>query len=538
MPSKKLSQMLNPIEPKQENVLSLGENRRAFSQLVAFVQVAEGFTLGFIESNFAKDTDVILTTLQEHPACQDVRWEILTFNDPSLRFLRDGLVEALQQVTIQNDKRLIVVVRGLEYSIGLSGNYPPMLQDLNFVRDDLPKSVPYPLIFCLPDYAITRLARFAPDLWAWKSGLFRFQSSKQTRLEVVAQILEDDSIRGSWELQERQERIDLLQRLLMEFQPSGHTPTSGDRKRCADILLELGVLYRNVGEVLKSENSLKDGLALVEDDDLKLSSIKASLYLELGLLYKKLGRIDEALALYGQSLALTSHIGDEQGKAITLHNMAVIHDNQGQIDEATALYKQSLEIKERIKDEQGKAATLHQIAGTYVKQGQIDEAITLYNKSLVIKEQIGNLQGQAATLHAMADVYMQQSQIDKAMVLYNRSLELEERIGNLQGQAETLHQIAHVYDKQGQVEEAIALYQKSLEIAERIGDIHGKAPTLAMLGQIAEAKEDYDTAILYLQEALEIFQQLKSPKIEAIQSILDRITRERMDRAHENSPSS
>jgi hypothetical protein len=37
-----------------------------------------------------------------------------------------------------------------------------------------------------------------------------------------------------------------------------------------------------------------------------------------------------------------------------------------------------LEIKESIGNVQGKAATLHQMAGIYAQQGDVDQAIALY----------------------------------------------------------------------------------------------------------------------------------------------------------------
>nr|MDZ8059027.1 tetratricopeptide repeat protein [Nostoc sp. EkiNYC01] len=49
------------------------------------------------------------------------------------------------------------------------------------------------------------------------------------------------------------------------------------------------------------------------------------------------------------------------------------------MDEAIALYNQSLEINERIGYVQGKAATLRQLGILYANKGEVDEAIALYN---------------------------------------------------------------------------------------------------------------------------------------------------------------
>jgi hypothetical protein len=66
----------------------------------------------------------------------------------------------------------------LEVSFGTDelSEYPPVLQDLNFVRDAYSTSVPYPILFVLPDYAITRIAKYAPDFWAGRSGVFTFKT--------------------------------------------------------------------------------------------------------------------------------------------------------------------------------------------------------------------------------------------------------------------------------------------------------------------------------------------------------------------------
>ncbi|MEH1897070.1 MAG: hypothetical protein V7K94_17555 [Nostoc sp.] len=42
-----------------------------------------------------------------------------------------------------------------------------------------------------------------------------------------------------------------------------------------------------------------------------------------------------------------------------MHQLATLYANKEEVDEAIALFNQSLEIKERIGDVQGKAATLN-----------------------------------------------------------------------------------------------------------------------------------------------------------------------------------
>jgi tetratricopeptide (TPR) repeat protein len=82
--------------------------------------------------------------------------------------------------------------------------------------------------------------------------------------------------------------------------------------------------------------------------------------------------------------------------------MANVIAQQGDIERALQLRQQSLEILERIGDVQGKAATLHQMAVVIAQQGDIERALQLWQQSLEIEERIGDVQGKAATLANMA----------------------------------------------------------------------------------------------------------------------------------------
>ncbi|WP_242054606.1 lipopolysaccharide assembly protein LapB [Nostoc sp. FACHB-190] len=450
-------------------------NQQSLAELLTFIDFADTqLTIGFVAVNFAEDRDNLIEILKHHPQCDEIQFEILNCADPNLRFLRDEIVRDLKEIHLEPDKKLVLIVIGLEKSIGLSGEYPPVLQDLNFVRDAFSDSVPHPILIFLPDHALTRLAKYAPDFWAWRKGVFYFKTVQSTQESAIEKTLQSERILESLDLPERQERIDLLERLLMEQSTNGRTRIN--------ILRELGVAYRSIGEVQKAEYFLQKALKLTDEGE-KLAGIKA----------------------------------------IVLHELAILYANKGDVDQAIALYNQVLEIDESIGNVQGKAATLHQLAGIYANKGDVDQAIALYNQSLEITERIGNVQGKAATLHQLAILYANKGEVDQAIALYNQSLEIEESIGNVQGKAATLHQLAGIYANKGDVDQAIALYNQSLEIQERIGNVQGKAMTLWWLGDLAEQQGEYTKAISYLQPALEILQRLKSPDAEGVRASLDRV---------------
>jgi hypothetical protein len=148
-------------------------NLKTFKMLLAFVKAAEGLTIGFIESDVV-DAGIVIKALQEHSDAQAIQFDVMNFPDPKLRFLLDELTDALPKRPLDVGKKRVLILQGLEHSIGMTGEYPPMLVALNVMRDAYVIDVPHPLLLCLPSYAVTRLGLYAPDFWDWRSGMFLF----------------------------------------------------------------------------------------------------------------------------------------------------------------------------------------------------------------------------------------------------------------------------------------------------------------------------------------------------------------------------
>ncbi|WP_293337842.1 tetratricopeptide repeat protein [Microcoleus sp. CAWBG58] len=416
-------------------------NQESFDQLLTFVDIVpdDAFDLGFIDCNFAKDRDAIIQALISHPDCQDMQFEIWDFPDPEMRFLLDEILKVLPTVKVQPDKKLIFIVRGVENAIGMTGEYPPMLVDFNWVRDAYPVMVPHLMLFCLPDYAITRVATYAPDFWAWNSATFVFKTPANTRDDAISQTLDASKGISNCEVPEKQERIDLLQRLLIEYTPSsGREETERDLKTRIRVLNDLGIAYRSRSEYKAAKYHLEQALDLAKDDE-DLGDIKANTLHELAIVEQNLGEIEKAITLEKQAMEIFERIGDIKMKAATLHELAIIYANRGEVEQAIAFYQQSLEIYEKIGNIQGKAATLHQLAGIYANQGEVEQAIAFYQQSLEVTEKIGNLQGKAASFAMLGRLLALHRDFDQALNYLQQSLEILQHLRS--PNAETVREI-------------------------------------------------------------------------------------------------
>ncbi len=417
-------------------------NQESFDQLLTFVNIVpdDAFDLGFIQSNFAKDRDAIIQALISHPDCQEMQFEIWDFPDPDMRFLLDEILKVLPTVKVQPDKKLVFMVRGVENAIGMTGECPPMLVDFNWVRDAYPVMVPHLMLFCLPDYAITRVANYAPDFWAWNSGTFVFKTPVNTRDDAISQTLDASKGIGNCELPEKQERIDLLKRLLIEYTPSnGREETSRDLKTRIRVLNDLGMAYRSRSEYKSAKYYLEQALDLVKDDE-DLGDIKANGLHELAIVERNLGEIEKAITLEQQAMEIFERIGDIKMKAATLHQLGIIYADQGEVERAIAFYQQSLELQEKIGNLQGTTATLHQLAGIYANQGDVERAIAFYQQSLELQEKIGNLQGKAATFAMLGQLLAdEKGDFDQALNYLQQSLEILQHLKS--PDAETVKEI-------------------------------------------------------------------------------------------------
>ena len=176
----------SPLSAEEAAFLAL--NGDEFNHLVTFLDFApESLTIGFVAIDFPRDRETLFHLLAQDERCQDVQFEMFHCDDRKLRFLRDQLIVEMPKRIPLPGKKLVVVITGLEESIGLLGEYPPVLQDLNYVREGFTSTVPHPLLICIPDTTLTRLAKFAPDFWAWRRAVLQFQTLPSTREAAIAE---------------------------------------------------------------------------------------------------------------------------------------------------------------------------------------------------------------------------------------------------------------------------------------------------------------------------------------------------------------
>jgi tetratricopeptide (TPR) repeat protein len=291
----------------------LQRNAEKLGSIELFAELSVGFTIAFMEVNTDLDRQIVIEYLQNSDQFPHVQWIPIALADESLQYFGLEVREKLQAIALNSDRRTVLLISGLERSIGAFGEYPAVLSNLNMERDSYPHLLPYPIVLLLPSYAITRCARYAPDFWSWKSIDVQLQSETPTP-EVSPQIkpiaTDSTTVKPA-----SQSRFDLLKQLLTE----NLEPTI-DRAR---LLNQLGDAYCSIYENDQAEASYQSALAIY--DNLPASLDRAKTMDGLAKLYYLQGKYSAALQLWQQTLTIQQEIGDRQGEAASLHQMSIIY---------------------------------------------------------------------------------------------------------------------------------------------------------------------------------------------------------------------
>jgi tetratricopeptide (TPR) repeat protein len=387
------------------------QSQETLLQIASMIRLSEGFRLGFVKCNQPIVRSRLVSRLKEMLAGEaDI--VIVELKEP-VSSLRRSVLEALNKQS-SSGKRAIMVF-GFEHSVPSHGP-APSLDELNMSRDSFPGSFSDPVMIWLPDYALTRLAREAPDFWGWRSGVFEFPPEQKLMAFAEKTILQNARTDGL-SLIEKRERAAALDGLIEDYREMKR----GERENKA------------FAEILRDRAYLR--------------------YL--------LGQYDEARRLYGESLKINRDLGDKRGEAITLHQMGNLAYVTGDLAEARCLYSESLKIAQDVGDESGVAMTLHQMGNLAYATGDLSEARRLYGESLKILQDLGDKSGVSRSLHQLGMLAQDTGDCNEARRLYEQSLKIKQDLGDKSGVAITLAQTSLLEEKEGRLSKALELIRQA-----------------------------------------------------------------------------
>jgi tetratricopeptide (TPR) repeat protein len=362
------------LNTDQDEVASfLALNQEVWQFLLAFLRMSTKFKFAFAEINSPPDNDTLIAELISHPDCNGIHFLVVNLDNPNLLFVLDELKKAVINTQQEADKKTVLIVKSLEKSIGTNKDFPAVLTNLNYARDNFPIALPYPILFLLPEYAVTRLAQFAPDFWSWTTANFKFQTTGR----VINWAMNETSIgitKKRIYASEQSTRIDLLERLLQEY-PESSLLTLHTR---LEILSQLGIVYQSTHDFEIAKKFFQKSLEL--SINLKNRQGEANALHQLGHAYYELREFDEAILNLRRSL----RINNKQSTADIYHLLGNIALDLQAWDESYYNYFYALEIKKEFNDRYSQASTYHQLGRLAEDEGKLEGAVTNFTLALEI----------------------------------------------------------------------------------------------------------------------------------------------------------
>ena len=491
------------------------QNQEALLQIASMIRLAESFRLGFVKCNQPVQCLQMVERLKEMLASEA---NIITVNlKEPVSSLRRSVLQALESDSSNVQGKNAIIVLGFERSVPSEGP-APALDELNQSRDNFPKSFSAPFLIWLPDYALTRLAREAPDFWGWRSGVFEF-SPEQKTMDLVEKTIMQGAEEDRLSLEEKREHASALEGLVADYLEMDR----GDRENraLAEVLQRLGKIRYLLGDYEAARKLYQQSLEIEQQLGDK-SDVSRSLH-NLGILAQATGDYDEARKLYQQSLEIDQVLGDKSDVSKSLHNLGILAQATGDYDEARKLYQQSLEIEQQLGDKSGVSKSLLQLGNLEYFKGDFDTARKFYQQSLEIDQVLGDKSGVSTSLHGLGLLAHNTGAYNEARKLYRQSLEIKQQLGDKSGMADLLHQLGMLAQDTGDYDTACKLYQQSLEIAQELGVKDGIAVSQAQLALLEEKLGNAMDALNLIQLAEEAFFELKSPMATQARKVRERL---------------
>ncbi|MDD1762477.1 MAG: tetratricopeptide repeat protein, partial [Methanothrix sp.] len=322
------------------------ENQEVLIRLASLIRMAESFRLGFVKCDRPVQSRQLLAGLKDMLAGEANIVQV-DLKGP-VESLRRAVLQEVQGSGPECQGKKAILVFGFEQSIPSKGAVPA-LDELNQSRDNFPKSFSCPLLIWLPDYALTRLAREAPDFWGWRSGVFEFVPEAGVVSAVERMALRNEIV-SNLSRNEKMVRAEALEGLVRDYL---------EMKRGGREDRALAAVLRRLGE------------------------IRTDLY-----------DYPQAIQLFSQSLEISRNVGDRKGMADSLAGSGRVNFFLADYPKAIDCFEQALAIAREIGDRRGEGNALGNLGNAYADLGDARKAIEYYEQTLAIDREIGDRRGE------------------------------------------------------------------------------------------------------------------------------------------------
>ena len=195
-------------------------------------------------------------------------------------------------------------------------------------------------------------------------------------------------------------------------------------------LKSLGTIYEFLSDYSNAKMSYEGAIrSAVRANDKNLES---NAYNPLSGLLLKLDEIEKAMELIKRSIKLKKSTGDLRGIAFAMYGRGKVYLHLKQYEKAEKDLLEAIKSHEHFGEQLGKTMAWHKLAVLYMEMGRKEEAIALLERTIAFNDKNSILIINIKSNHFMYRIYKVEGNITKALYYLESFTKLKETIANFQ----------------------------------------------------------------------------------------------------------
>ena len=295
-------------------------------------------------------------------------------------------------------------------------------------------------------------------------------------------------------------------------------------------------------------DSLSQQLKNAEDDTMRIHFM-----LQMAYEHNKAGKVDKAIQLDSQALALSMEKEMLMGIGASYTRLGIEHYRKGLPKAAARFYHKAFEAKAAMEDTVGMISVANNLGIIYLRTSDFIKADStfmhslslctnhpyalghIYNNLSLVKFDLGENKAskdfarraiqffeakkdpanQADAYGNLGIAYRSAGQYDSALYCYQQALDVYKIIKNKNGESRSLSNMAVIYQKRGDFRKAAELFLYALKIKREFADKGGESVVLQNLAKVHQAMKAYQDAKNYYQQAFKNWETLGNKRLMA-----------------------
>jgi len=222
-------------------------------------------------------------------------------------------------------------------------------------------------------------------------------------------------------------------------------------------------------------------------------------------------RIDDALRLLNESLAIWTQIGDLNEVALTQNSLAIAYYFSGQPDKTIAALHDAIETRYELGDTAHTAGIFSNLANIYEGKGEADSALALRERALEICETYGQSPFEANIRYNLANTYRRKGDYKAELVQRTASLKLYQAKQDTAGMLRVLFNLAQLYEINEDPKQARVYLEEATTLATHSPNSTRRAEVFNSWGNHYLALTEFQQALDSYHQTLDILQENQIP---------------------------